>query len=95
LAQDSKKLAAPSRTSGDGSEYKVRADLVASPSSGVTVAANAHQKHCTEIKMTMKEYNSVKETLERLLPEDSKLRRRILSEFYEARRKIAKIRTQQ
>ena len=44
-----------------------------------------------EIKMTMKEYNSVKETLERLLPEDSKLRNRILSEFYEAKRKIAKI----
>ena len=41
--------------------------------------------------MTMKEYNSVKETLERLLPEDSKLRTRILSEFYEAKRKIAKI----
>ena len=44
-----------------------------------------------EIKMTMKEYNSVKETLERLLPEDSKLRSRILIEFYEAKRKIAKI----
>jgi hypothetical protein len=41
--------------------------------------------------MTMKEYNSVKETLERLLPEDSKLRTRILGEFYEAKRKIAKI----
>ena len=40
--------------------------------------------------MTMKEYNSVKETLERLLPEDSKLRSWILSEFYEAKRKIAK-----
>jgi hypothetical protein len=40
-----------------------------------------------EIKMTMKEYNSVKETLERLLPEDSKLRSRILSEFYEANRR--------
>jgi hypothetical protein len=40
-----------------------------------------------EIKMTIKEYNSVKETLERLLPEDSKLRSRILSEFYEAKRK--------
>ena len=37
--------------------------------------------------MTIKEYNSVKETLERLLPEDSKLRSRILSEFYEAKRK--------
>ena len=41
--------------------------------------------------MTMKEYNSAKETLERLLPEDFKLRSCILSEFYEAKRKIAKI----